>query len=234
MATITTTMTPTTIRSAVLAHHAQIHTLSGAGNLTVESPEFAQSGSFEVYLKKPDTIFLKVEGPFGISIGSGLLTPTRFQFYNSLSNQLISGSMNAANMKRVLKVEVEFEQLIALFTGGSFAAGDQGEPSSISKAEESIVLNFDHVSGRHQYWIDPSTSLITKIFQYDLTGKPRVELRYANFRVVENSQLPAAVRIIQHNERRMMAVVFSAIVVNGPSETIELEVPVSAERITLR
>ena len=119
------------VQQTVRGNYEKVHSLTGSGTITVETPEIAQSGSFELFLHKPDSVLVKIEGPFGISVGSALITRDGFMFYNSLQNQLITGPVTSANLSRIFRVKLTFDELMALFTGGSFLASDDALPDTV-------------------------------------------------------------------------------------------------------
>jgi hypothetical protein len=191
----------------------------------------AQSGSFELQLHKPDSVLVNVEGPFGINVGSVLLTRNSFLFYNSLQNQVVSGPVTAGNLRRIFKLELSFDELMTLFTGGNFIHEDNGEPESIGEEENQAVLVYRSGEGRRRYFVDPSTSLITRIQQLDTSGKLFLEARFERFRSTGEVSLPRHIRLIQHNARRAVSVSFSTLDVNPGRTPLVLDVPANAERI---
>jgi outer membrane lipoprotein-sorting protein len=224
-------VTPEMVQRIVRVNRERVQSLSGSGSITVETPDMAQSGSFEVTLHKPDSVLVKIEGPFGIQVGSALLTRTGFTFYNSLQNQLVTGSVNAANMNRMFRVNLTFDELLNLFTGGSFLAVDENAPDSLVIEDNQFVLLYSDASGKRRYWIDPATLLIAKIQHLDTKGTLVLEERFEKFRGVGDVSLPRQIRLTQHQARRIVAVAFSSLDVNTDSVPLVLDIPTNAERI---
>jgi hypothetical protein len=225
------TVSPAMVQQMVKVNREKVLSLKGSGTISVESPEMAQSGSFELLLHKPDSILVKVEGPFGINVGSVLLTRTDFHFYNSFQNQLISGSVNASNLNRIFRVNLTFDELLSLFTGGSFFAGDDSPPDSLFVEENQFVLTYRRDAGSRRYWIDPGTLLIAKIQHLDPKGKLFLEERFEKFRDLGDASLPRQIRITQHLTRRVVAVAFSTLAINTGAVPLVLDVPTNAERV---
>jgi outer membrane lipoprotein-sorting protein len=224
-------ITPEMVQRIVQVNHDRVQSLNGSGNITVETPEIAQSGSFELVLHKPDSILVKIEGPFGIHVGSVLLTRSGFVFYNSLQNQLITGSVNAANLNRIFRINLTFDQLLNLFTGGSFAAGDKNAPDSLVIEENQFVMSYGNSAGARRYWIDPATLLISKIQHTDSKGKLVLEERFEKFRDLGDAWLPRQIRLTQHQAHRVVAVAFSSLAINAGGVPLVLDVPTNAERV---
>jgi len=224
-------ISPATVQQIVKVNRDHVLSLKGSGSISVETPDMAQSGSFELLLHKPDSMLVKVEGPFGISVGSVLLTRTDFCFYNSFQNQLVTGAVNASTMNRIFRVNLTFDELLSLFTGGSFLAGDGNSPDSISVEDNQFVLTYRHDDGSRRYWIDPVTMLITRIQLLDQRGTLSLEERFDKFRDLGDASLPRQIRIIQHVSRRIVAVAFSDLAINTQGAPLVLDVPTNAERV---
>jgi outer membrane lipoprotein-sorting protein len=228
------TVTPDLVQQSVRNNQERVRSLKGSGNITLETPEIAQSGSFELMLRKPDSVFVKLEGPFGIEVGAALLTRQDFFFYNSLQNRLISGTMNASNLRRILRVNLSFDELVNMITGGTFFPEDQGAPDTVTVEDDQFVLTYRHEGGIRRYWIDNESLLIAKIQHIDRGGRLQFEQRFANFRSIEGTSLPYRVRITQLAERRTVALSYSSIAINTDALQFTLDVPENAERIRVR
>jgi outer membrane lipoprotein-sorting protein len=227
-------ITPEMVQRVVNVNRERVQSLNGSGTITVESPELAQSGSFELTLHKPDSILVKIEGPFGIHVGSVLLTRTTFSFYNSLQNQLITGSVSPANLNRMFRINLTFDELLNLFTGGSFMAGDDNDPDSLVVEDNQFVLSYGNGDGKRRYWIDPGTLLISKVQHLDTKGKLVLEERFEKFRDLGGASLPRQIRLTQHQARRLVAVAFSSLAIDSSGVPLVLDVPTNAERVRWR
>jgi outer membrane lipoprotein-sorting protein len=226
-----TTVNPETVRRIVQGNYQKVRSMTGSGTISVETPEMAQSGSFELFLRKPDSVLVKIEGPFGISVGSALITRDEFVFYNSLQNQLITGPVTSANLNRIFRVKLTFDELMTLFTGGSFLASDDASPDTVVVEENQYVLMYRNTDGTRRYWLDPASLLITRIQHLDQKGKLFFEERYEKFRTIGDASLPRFIRVTQHTSQRMIGVIFSSLDINTGGSPLELDIPKNAERI---
>jgi hypothetical protein len=71
------------LKTRVNENSKVIESLEASGNISFDSPENSGSGWLELRIKKPDTVFVKIEGPFGISIANALITRNEFMYYNA-------------------------------------------------------------------------------------------------------------------------------------------------------
>lgn len=228
------TIAPELVHQSVLNNQERVQSLKGSGNITLETPEIAQSGSFELMLRKPDSILVKLEGPFGIEVGAALLTRRDFFFYNSFQNRLISGTMSASNLRRILRVNLSFDELVNMITGGTFFPDDQGLPDTVTVEDDQWVLTYRHADGSRRYWIDPESLLIARIQHLDRQGEIQLEQRFANFHSIGGTSLPYRVRITQLAERRTVALSYSSLAINTDALRFTLEVPENAERLRVQ
>jgi outer membrane lipoprotein-sorting protein len=219
------------LRRIVRVNREKVQSLNGEGTITIETPDAAQSGSFELVLHKPDSMLVRVEGPFGIHVGSVLLTRNDFSFYNSMNNQLITGTVSASNLNRIFRVSLTFDELLSFFTGGSFLAGDDKEPDSLVVEGNQFVLTYGGDGGSRRYWIDSGRMLISRIQHLDSDGNLVLEERFEKFRDLGDAALPRQLRLMQHQSQRAVAVAFSSLAINAGGVPLVLDVPTNAERI---
>ena len=223
-------MTPALIQAQVEQNHDRVLSLSGKGTIAIETADMAQSGSFELSLRKPDSLLMKIEGPFGIDVGSAMVTRDEFLFYNSFQNQLLVGTTTAANLGRILRVELAFDDVLNLFTGGIFLSEDRSTPSAFSIEDEQFVLSFERPTGTRRYWIDPETMQIVRIQFLDSRGTLALEQLFSRFRTIDGIIIPQYVRVTMMTERRRVSVSYSDIAVNPSDLQFSFQVPNTASR----
>lgn len=227
----TRTVSPLQVHQTVSANQERMGSAVGDGTITIESPSIAQSGSFTLLLRKPDTLLVKLKGPFGIKLGSALLTSKDFQFYNSLENRLFSGETNARNLAKILRVSLDFADLLNLFTGGVFDEEDSGMPDESGVEDGHFFFVYRVKDGIHKYLIDPQTLLIAKVQHLDAEGRLVFEQRFLNFQTIDGTVIPFNIRIIQPRERRMVSVVYSEVAFNKQDLDFTFTYPRNAERV---
>ncbi len=228
------TVTIPQIHERVRENLERIQTLTGSGTLSVESPEMAGSGSFEIVLRKPDSVLLRIEGPFGIEVGSALVTRKEFRFYNSLQNQLIFGDTSPANISRYLRMNVTFDDLLNLFAGSSFFPEDQSSAGDLSVEENLYVLTYRWPDHTRRYWVDPASLLIAKIQHLDSRGILTTEQRYSNFRASGDVTFPSDIRFIMNSERRILSVHYGKTTMNSELLDFTMRVPDNAQRVHIQ
>jgi hypothetical protein len=205
--------------------------MSGEGRISIETPEIAQSGSFILTLQRPDSMLINLQGPFGIKVGSALVTRTGFLFYNSLENKLITGLSSMENLNRILHVQLSFDDLLNLFTGGTFLESDLHAPEEIYVENDQFVFVFTSDQTSRKYWIDPTTLLIQKVQFLDQSGKLALEQTFDDFEDINGFAMPYTIRLIQPKARQRLTFTYSEILVNTEKLHFTFIIPPNAERI---
>lgn len=223
-------LSPEEIERAVVTNHRRVSSLFGTGTLSVETPEIAQTASFELSLRKPDSILVRIEGPFGIDLGIALLTRDEFFFYNSMQNRLVTGPSTPENFGRFLRVGIGFEDLLNMFSGGTFLGGDGERPDDFAIEDDLYVLTYRHSDGVRRYWVDPETFLIVRIQHMDTRGTVAVEQTFSRFEKHGDVTVPRLVRVVMRREHRRLSIAFSDVSLNPTSLTFRFDVPADAER----
>jgi outer membrane lipoprotein-sorting protein len=219
------------VQDVVRQHHARIHSMKGEGRISIETPDIAQSGSFTLKLQKPDSVLIELQGPFGIKVGSALVTRTEFLFYNSLENQLITGFSSTENLSRIFHVQISFDELLNLFSGGDFFDSDLHAPDAIRTDDGQFVFIYSLGTSSRQYWINPNTMYIQKIQFLDRSGKLAFEQVFSNFENSDGFAIPHNISIKQPKTQQMLALKYYDIAVNTDTLRFTFTIPHNAERI---
>jgi outer membrane lipoprotein-sorting protein len=219
------------VHDAVLANQDRVQTVRGEGTISIETSTMAQSGSFMLRLRKPDSLMVNLQGPFGIKIGSALLTRDNFQFYNSLENRIYVGKTTPDNLAKVLRLHIGFDDLLRLFIGGIFQQEDMRGPDQTGVEDGQLIYVYRTNGGSHKYFVNSQNLLITKIQYLDTQGKLLSEQRYLNFQSIDSVVVPFNIRILQPTERRMVSVVYSELALNVHDLEFAFTYPKNAERV---
>lgn len=228
------TVTADMLQERVSENQQRVKALTGTGTISIETSEMAQSGSFELTLKKPDSVLVKIEGPFGIDVGSALVTRNRFAFYYSFQNRLVEGPTNSANLSRVFQIPIDFDEVLNLFTGGLFHSEDRANPSDFSVEDEEFVMTYNSYTGTRKYRVDSQTMQIVKIQHFDGSGRLVLEQLFSKFQTLDGVTVPQYVRVTMVKERRRVSIAYSNLFINPSRLEFLFDVPRNASRARLK
>jgi outer membrane lipoprotein-sorting protein len=201
-----------------------IRTMEADGDLTVESPEQSGTVSFELFLKLPDTLWMKFSGPFGMSLGTLMLTPAEFTFYDPFQKQKIKGTTKPEILSRVVNVSLSYIDVIDAVTGSfnRIAVGDEIISNTVS--EYQYVLRAIPTAGTNEHtakkelWVDAATFVTTKFAEYDGGNRPRVVGQSSRIESVDGISMPHLVRVILPAQRQSVTLAYSTLRINRTSE----------------
>jgi outer membrane lipoprotein-sorting protein len=222
-------ITSAEVQEIARTHHARIRSMKGEGRISFQTPEITQSGSFILTLRKPDSVLINLQGPFGIKVGSALMTRTGFYFYNSLENKLITGSASIENLSRILHIRLSFDDLLNIFAGGEFL--DRRSPDETRIENGQFVFIYATRTSSRRYWIDPTSFCIQKIQFWDRYEKLTLEQTFYNFENIDGITMPYAIRITQPKAQKMLSLNYSDILLNTEQLQFSFTIPQNVERI---
>ncbi|MCI0448744.1 MAG: DUF4292 domain-containing protein [Chlorobi bacterium] len=223
------------LKAIINQNSSLIETLEASGNISFDSPEQSGSGWIELKIKKPDTVFVKIEGPFGISVANALITRNSFIYYNVQENKVITGPSSDINIGAILRIKVTFDELINGFTAGF--KFDEGKDDSLIAGSENnfYVLNVNGLNGNQKYLIEPGKYTIKKYNYMDNDNTMAVEVDYTSYLEEELSgksvYLPASIKIKNPSKKQTVYVDYINTEINKKGLSFKIKIPKSAKVI---
>ena len=188
-----------------------IHTVKGNGSITIESVEHSNTGSFEMSLRKPDSIRVDVSGPFGIRVGTLMLARERFLFYNWRNNTATIGKPDGGTFSSMLNITLQFDEILRTFTGEFFANSMNDSLREFSVNEGLYVIRYQSGNDVKEYRVDPNLFVVTSYRLLDSLDHPRIVTLASRFSDDTSIPLPALVRVIFPRERRSLTISYDDI-----------------------
>jgi outer membrane lipoprotein-sorting protein len=213
-------------------NHDEVSTFQASGSISIESQEFTGTASITVAIKRPDSILIKIEGPFGIDIGSMLLTNERFTYYDSHANRVITGPSTSKNIRSILKVDLTFTDVMDVLSGATSLWRETKPPDSVSVDDDYLLFLFRKGPMRFRYWIDPEKSVVIRYeIDEDETG-PLLETRYRRFSRFDTVIVPRSISILAQRENRGLSLYYNDVEINKPELDFTFVIPQNAKRIS--
>lgn len=217
---------------AVNSHKHDVATLEAKGSISVETPSFANSGSFELRLRRPDSVLVDIEGPFGIHIASALFAKGRYTFYNSFKNEVMEGEVKGGALPAFMNIQLAADDVIDTFCGTRTFMTNETSPDSFSVRDNSYVLLFHQKNGSTEYSVDVQSLLITGIAHIDSAGSVWSEERFEYDQHADGTSTLQAIRLNQEKMQTSVSLLYDDLELNGPVGPLVLHVPSDARRIT--
>lgn len=227
-------LSPRQIIEAVNSHTRAIATFQAKGSISVESPSLISSGSFDLWLKKPDSVRVDVKGPFGIRIASALFAQDHYIFYNSFKNEVMEGDINKGDMPSFMDIQINPKDIVDMFCGARGFFREEVSPDSFSLGDGSYILQFHHDEGTTRYTIDDMTLYVTAIEHIDSAGTVWSEERFDFGRQDDGTIIPQSIRLIHDRLESSVSLIYETVQVNLPISEMGLSIPSDARRVTKR
>ena len=216
------------------ANRRKVKTFNGTGSLMINSQVVNAKSSFEVMIKKPDSIKVSFYGPFGIDLAQVLITQNYFQFFDIINNTLYQGKMRSDIMKQLLKIDLPFEEVIDALTGSVNLTGKlRVEPDDYEADGNIYKLTYrDSVNSLESiYFIRNEDLAITQNLITNDRGKELLAGSYSRFKALEEVPIPFEINIEDSKNNQRMKVEYRNVEVNQQLTNFILDIPNDAKVI---
>ncbi len=211
---------------------SRLHTLSGQGTLSFESPSQGGSAAFEVSMRKPDSLLVELSGPFGIGVGTFFLSRERYVMYNSLENAVASGTPSGKSLRSLLPVNLTYEQMFSAFSG-TFPLPQSDSAPAYSVDGDRFLLRYGCEQGNCSYWIDPDNLLVRRFEMRDGSGEVFLEGESSGQIEKDGARIPRRVSISMPQDSRRVAIAFSSASLNTEDLSFAFSIPPNARKLPL-
>jgi outer membrane lipoprotein-sorting protein len=216
---------------AVNARNGEVTTFEAKGSISVESPTLMNSGSFELWLKRPDSVRVDVEGPFGIRVASALFVHDHYVFYNSFKNEVIDGTIGAKDSPMFMNIRIDPKDVVDTFCGTRAFLPGEITPDSFSTGEDSYIFLFRHKEAETRYRVDGETLRISGIEHIDSTGEVWSEEKFEYTRHDDGTIVPQSIELKQGRAQSSVLLYYDRVQINGPVDAMLLEIPPDARQV---
>lgn len=212
----------------------KIKTFEGSGTIHIKSEKFTGKTSFQILIKKPDSIKISIYGPFGIDIAHGLFSKNNFMFYDVLKNRVFIGENSNDVLKKMFKIDLSFEELIDAFAGAvNLTDKLRTEPSGYEVLEDIYNLTYIDKSENKKniYRITKDDLKITEYLVSTLSNEELLLGEYSKFENFEDVEIPMALLIRNRSENQSINIDYKKIKVNENLKSLIIKLPSDVNRI---
>ncbi len=228
--TETETTPASVIAGRVRQRAAGLSSMAGRGSVSFETPDRAGSAFFDLSLRKPDSLLMTFEGPFGIGAGFLFLSRQKFVMYSSMDNRAVSGVPGPAAIRSVIPVDLTFDQIMSAFTGG-FNIPD-AVPVRYTVDDGKYLLVYALGDRTHSYWIDPEYDCVVRYEVHAAGGGILMEVESTQILSRGDACAPRHVTVDFPDEGRRLSIHFTALDLNAGDLSFVYSVPAGAHSST--
>jgi hypothetical protein len=203
----------------------RVSTLQGRGTVTFETPAFGGSAAFELSLRKPDSLLVLFEGPFGIDVGTLFLSKERFLVYNSVQNLAITGVPYARTIRSVIPFDLTVEQILAAFSGAFQIPGDPALVRVYTVDDGRFFLSLTCGTRICNYWIDNRFLQVVRYEILDADGHLRMQATSSSFTEDGDASAPRHIVVLFPEDRRSVSVYYTSLTLNPSDPSFAYTLP---------
>ncbi len=209
----------------------RLSSLNAEGEISIDTPTLSNTGSLTVSINRPDSLYTKIEGPFGIDIADVLVTRNEFTYYNASENKVIRGPSTQRNLGIILKMKVEFDDLVNALSGSFIISSKDTSNYSISEVEDHYLLEQKVGSSTIRYRINSEYFYVTRIQSYDSNGKMMLDITYDEFYESDGIYFPKKINLVRPKEKQYIWVSYKIEDFNPGKLSYRLKIPGSAKKV---
>ncbi|MBI3123608.1 MAG: DUF4292 domain-containing protein [Ignavibacteriales bacterium] len=214
------------------ANRRKIKSFVGKGTIFVITKELNTRSSFQVEIKRPDSLKVSFFGPFGIDLAYSLISQKDFQFYDVINNKYYKGKVRPGIIKDLMKINVPYDELMDAVTGSvNLTSKLRIEPVANQKDDGTYELIYSDSTNSivSTIIIDASNLRIIRYLISDMRGKVSYQADYDGFRKVDDVYLPFNISINDKANDQKLRVEYRSVELNKLTEKLKLDIPDDAK-----
>lgn len=211
----------------VNARANRLQSMTGKGSMAFETPQAVGSAYFMMSLRKPDSLLVQFEGPFGLDVGLLFLSRERYVMYNGMENTVITGVPSLASIRAILPIELTFDQILNAFSGTFTLPRVHNQIIRYTVDDEQFLISYLCGTDTCTDWIDPETQIVTRHLMQNAAGETLLDANAS--RIEEQGDACAPRRILVRLPDRQVSIYYSSIVLNAPNPSFAFSVPANAQ-----
>ena len=213
----------TTLLSTIHEEESGITTVRATGSADVTDHGSTYTGTIDLSLHAPDSLRVKVNGPFGIPVGILFATRTGYVSYNAIENTVMKGTLAPGAPLPFPGFTFSFDDAMHFLRGIPAA----GEESSRTIVSPSCVESHDANGRSFRCELDPAGG--KKAVIRDKSGAQAFEY-FRDFRTIDGVQFPYHIAA-QLPDRGSVKIDFDDVAVNTGTLDFSIPVPASARHV---
>ena len=214
------------------ANRRKIKTFEGSGVINVETPKIEAKASFEVFLKKPDSLKFVIYGPFGIDIAQALITDSEFIFHDVIKNIVYKGRSTNHLLNKIFHIDLTFNEILDAFAGAvNLTEKLRLEPDAFNLVDDNYqLIYYDTLAGKQSdYQIQINNLAIKNYKLYKVPDILLFEGIYDDFRLFNSVAIPYSTIVHNTIDNQKVIIDYRNIAVNIDIKKLSLDIPSDAK-----
>jgi hypothetical protein len=230
---------PVHLYGEILSKHESIHRLQGTAQVTIKTDERRARLDAVIACDRSGHLRFEVLGFMDHVVFLALFQRENLLTYSVSDNTVREGPHDPEQIRDLLGIALDPDQLIALTLGSPFFVPLDAPEVSLSQDRNAILLDVEQVSKglRYLVWVDaqrrPRRCMLLRQNKSGRTACD-VQVDFDRYRSVDSFVFPLRVRVTGVGTGRFFELDYQSILLNRtlPEDLFRFQAPVDAERMT--
>ncbi|MBN2105422.1 DUF4292 domain-containing protein [bacterium] len=198
--------TPQDLIRKIQAHVSRLNTIQGNAKINVNSEIGNFYGTLELKAHLPDSLYAKVEGPFGVDMALIRFYAEDMLFYSPFLHIAYTGNINDG-MAGILPFEMNTGDFL-LYTLGllEIPSYQMQEITLLYSQDDQYVMHFRN---GERVWVHPKGPVITRWEKIDSLGHVKWTWEGRRFRATGGVQLPQTIHMTIEDPKQKVTVYYT-------------------------
>lgn len=221
----------TAIIKEVNRRSEMVDNIISSGDISVKVPAkgrqeaIDQSGSIEIHVKKKDDVWFDITGTFGVRGAMAHFNRKNFVFFNSLGDEVITGSSSIINIGTLTKVRCTFDDLVNAFSGTVRIPKSKTDELSMKEEGNQYVVALKRGNIIRKYWVDKDNYSVYKYIYYGKSGATLLQIEFSRFSTYGESTYAKKVEIRRPKQGEYFSVSLETINLNQSNISFSVDYP---------
>ena len=199
--------TPEDLQLRAARNLQNLHSFEGKARVIIELPGKSYNGFSNIFMKLPDSVYVKTEAILGIDIGGLFLDQHFFAAYAPRDNILYYGEAESLDLRDFLEIEIDTDELFEVFTGLNQIVVNETSKLIFAGGKFVVTTQLDQQS--LIYEVDPDKYIVTKSQLVDAEGKTILLKEYRRLRKTKGLVLPQIIKLTRPQARERITVYYT-------------------------
>jgi len=222
---------PEILKHNIQNHVNKLHSLQARAQITAASREGAFSGTLTMTAKPPDSLYMKIEGPLGIDLGSTLFFGDSVLIYSAWDNLLFKGKTGVLGINIVLPIASNPPDFLSRIPGLLLPVINLHFPLE-SYTIDGRHYKYQYINGE-TFFVSPKGPVVDRWEKRDMFNELTWSWEGDKYRKTGGIHLPYLIRLTEHQVKQRLTIYFKSIKVNRTLKTgwCDFEIPEGVETI---
>lgn len=198
------------IHHSIMNHYERLKTLQATGTIVVQTPQRSFRGYIQVYLQKPDSVYIKIEALLGMDIAVLFADHKHFLFYAPMENIVYqSNKGDMMQLDSFIGFNMNKSDFLQLICGcPSLPDGD------VQWQTDKFVINHSTETGYESFHIDPYWGAVSRVSVFNTDSTLLQKEEYMQFTRSKGCRLPRLIKFARPLRRQSVTLIYETLKIN--------------------